>query len=69
MTSQYNRELTRFMSFKDGVTYSNDRVFTTAELLQVTPGHLCHWMHQQAYGDPEPTEDMKPVYWHSMTQR
>ncbi|ETM56937.1 hypothetical protein L914_00170, partial [Phytophthora nicotianae] len=34
MTSQYKQELTRFMSFKDGVTYSNDRVFTTAELLQ-----------------------------------
>ncbi|ETP36054.1 hypothetical protein F442_15906, partial [Phytophthora nicotianae P10297] len=62
MTSQYKQELTRFMSFKDGVTYSNDRVFTTAELLQVTLDHLCRWMHKQAYGDPEPAEDMKPVH-------
>ncbi|ETN10651.1 hypothetical protein PPTG_09758 [Phytophthora nicotianae INRA-310] len=67
MTSQYKRELTRFMSFKDGVTYSNDRVFTTAELLQVTPDHLCRWMHKQAYGDPEPAEDMKPVHRRSST--
>ncbi|OWZ02107.1 hypothetical protein PHMEG_00026388 [Phytophthora megakarya] len=67
MTSRYKPELTRFMSFKDSIVYSNDYVFTMDELLRITPDHVCRWMNQQAYGDPEPNELMKPVHRRSST--
>ncbi|KAE9345956.1 hypothetical protein PF008_g8514 [Phytophthora fragariae] len=67
MTARYKPELTKFTSFKDDVEYSNDCVFTPEELLRITPDRLCHWMHQQAYGDPEPSEVMRPVHRRSNT--
>ncbi|KAE9206894.1 hypothetical protein PF005_g12839 [Phytophthora fragariae] len=67
MTARYKPELTKFMSFKDDVEYSNDRVFTPEELLRITPDHLCRWMNQQAYGDPDPSEVMRPVHRRSNT--
>ncbi|KAG3111076.1 hypothetical protein PI124_g5487 [Phytophthora idaei] len=51
MMSRYKPELVKFMSYKDGIVYDKDRVFTTEELLQITSDHLCHRMSQQAYGD------------------
>ncbi|OWZ18461.1 LOW QUALITY PROTEIN: hypothetical protein PHMEG_0007446 [Phytophthora megakarya] len=59
MTSRYKPELTRFKSFKDGIAYSSNYVFTIDEVLRITPDDLCRWMNQQAYGDPEPNELMK----------
>ncbi|KAG3231873.1 hypothetical protein PI124_g23032 [Phytophthora idaei] len=67
MTSRYKPELVKFMSYKDGIVYDKDRVFTTEELLQITPDHLCRWMSQQAYGDAEPSEEMRPVHRRSST--
>ncbi|KAG2845900.1 hypothetical protein PC113_g18092 [Phytophthora cactorum] len=67
MTSRYKPELVKFMSYKDGIVYDKDRVFTTEELLQIIPDHLCRWMSQQAYGDAEPSEEMRPVHRRSTT--
>ncbi|KAG3128583.1 hypothetical protein PI126_g21341 [Phytophthora idaei] len=67
MTSRYKPELVKFMSYKDGIVYDKDRVFTTEELLQITPDHLCRWMSQQAYGDAESSEEMRPVHRRSST--
>ncbi|KAE9350895.1 hypothetical protein PR003_g5153 [Phytophthora rubi] len=55
------------MSFKDNVGYSRERMFTIAELLPITPDGLSRWINQQAYGDPVPTEDMRPVHRRSST--
>ncbi|KAG2773487.1 hypothetical protein PC129_g21650 [Phytophthora cactorum] len=46
MTSRYKPELVKFMSYKDDIVYDKDRVFTTEELLQITPDYLCRWMSQ-----------------------
>jgi len=62
MTSRYKPELTRFMSFTNGIAYRSDYVFTMGELLNITPDHVCRWMNQQAYGDPVPDEFMKPIH-------
>ncbi|EEY68656.1 uncharacterized protein PITG_18596 [Phytophthora infestans T30-4] len=67
MTSRYKPELMRFMAFTNGVAYSSDYVFTMSELLNITPEHVCRWMNQQAYGDPEPDESMKPIHRRSST--
>lgn len=67
MTSRYKPELMRFMAFTNGVAYSGDYVFTMGELLNITPDHVCRWMNQQAYGDPEPDESMKPIHRRSST--
>ncbi|KAG1713439.1 hypothetical protein DVH05_001226 [Phytophthora capsici] len=62
MTNRYKAEMRKFMSFKDNTKYSGDRVFTINELLAITPEDLCKWMNQQAYGDPAPSNDMRPLY-------
>ncbi|EGZ10710.1 hypothetical protein PHYSODRAFT_317819 [Phytophthora sojae] len=67
MTSRYKPELLTFMPFKGNVEYSSTRKFTLEELLRITPDHLSRWLNQQAYGDPAPTDDMRPVHRRSST--
>ncbi|KAG1703778.1 hypothetical protein DVH05_006792 [Phytophthora capsici] len=55
------------MSFKDGISYGSDHTFTTEALLQITPSDVCRWMNKRAYGDSDPTDDMKPVHARSST--
>ncbi|EEY63388.1 uncharacterized protein PITG_15104 [Phytophthora infestans T30-4] len=66
-TSRYKAELVKFMSFKDDKEYTASHEFTPADLLSITPGLLCRWMNTRAYGDSEPSEDMRPVHLRSST--
>lgn len=66
-TSRYKAELVKFMSFKDDKEYTANHEFTPADLLSITPGLLCRWMNTRAYGDSEPSEDMRPVHLRSST--
>ncbi|OWZ03196.1 hypothetical protein PHMEG_00025112 [Phytophthora megakarya] len=65
--NRYKAELVKFMSFKDDSTYATDHTFTMESLLEITPGHICHWMNKRAYGEPEPSDDAKPVSARSST--
>ncbi|ETL82682.1 hypothetical protein L917_17198 [Phytophthora nicotianae] len=59
--NRYKADLVRLMSFKDGISYGSDHTFTTEALLKITPSDVCRWMNKRAYGDFDPTDDMKPV--------
>eukprot|EP00644_Phytophthora_capsici_P010217 jgi/Phyca11/9792/fgenesh1_pm.PHYCAscaffold_41_\ len=65
--NRYKADLVRLMSFKDGISYGSDHTFTTEALLQITPSDVCRWMNKRAYGDSDPTDDMKPVHARSST--
>ncbi|ETM48591.1 hypothetical protein L914_06878 [Phytophthora nicotianae] len=67
MTNRYKPELVKFMSCKDGVSYRKGRTFTVDELLRITPEDLCRWMNKQTYGDPEPSDDLRPMHRRSTT--
>ncbi|RLN94560.1 hypothetical protein BBJ28_00002526 [Nothophytophthora sp. Chile5] len=49
------------MSFKVGCEYAKDTVFTQEALLRVTPEDICQWMNADAFGDPTPSSEMKPL--------
>jgi hypothetical protein len=64
---RYAAILREFMSYKDGTAYAGSRSFTEEELLLTKPSDICRWMKFKAYGDPAPTEDMRPVHARSST--
>ncbi|RLN49610.1 hypothetical protein BBJ28_00002631, partial [Nothophytophthora sp. Chile5] len=65
--TRYKVILVKFMAFKDGAEYANNHEFTTEALLRITPDDLCRWMNKRAFDDPEPRDEMKPVFARSST--
>ncbi|KAK1938298.1 hypothetical protein P3T76_009448 [Phytophthora citrophthora] len=62
MTSRYKPVLLKFMSYTYGVEYDSDHAFSMEELLGITPEHICRWMNELAYGNPDPSGDLRPVH-------
>ncbi|OWZ12643.1 LOW QUALITY PROTEIN: hypothetical protein PHMEG_00014162 [Phytophthora megakarya] len=68
MTSRYKPELLKFMSYTYGVEYDSDHAFSMEELLGIIPEHICRWINELlAYGNPDPSDDLRPVHHRSAT--
>jgi len=49
------------MAFKAGHAFPAHSRFSQETLLEVAPEDVCHWMNSRAFGEPEPSDDAKPV--------
>ncbi|ETO84830.1 hypothetical protein F444_01297 [Phytophthora nicotianae P1976] len=58
---RYKSIICEFKTFKVGHTFAADTIFSQDMLLSITPDDVCRWMNSRAFGDPNPTEDAKPV--------
>ncbi|KAG9411958.1 hypothetical protein AC1031_017595 [Aphanomyces cochlioides] len=64
---RYRAIFARFMSMKDGVSYTADKTFSTEELLLVTPIDVCRWLNRRAYDEESPPDNAKPIHARSTT--
>ena len=49
------------MSFRDGVAYPKDCIFTPVELGAIKPNEIVRWFQLKAYGVPDPPNDTNPT--------
>jgi hypothetical protein len=64
---RYKAVLAEFMSFLDASKYDESVEFSKNRLLGITPDDVCRWMNVRAFGEPEPSDEMKPLYARSTT--
>ena len=57
----YRMVLNAFMSFRDGVLYTNTHLFSDDALLETTPEQLVKYFCLKVYGVAEPTPEMRPT--------
>jgi hypothetical protein len=63
----YRMVLNAFMSFRDGVQYTNTHLFSDDDLLEITPEELVKYFCFKVYGVAEPTPEMRPTQGRSNT--
>jgi hypothetical protein len=63
----YRMVLNAFMSFCDGIQYTNTHVFSDDDLLEITPEQLVKYFCFKVYGVAEPTPEMRPTQGRSNT--
>ena len=63
----YRAALAGLMSFKHGVSYSSNTVFTREQLLDITADDVVAFFNQRAYGSPTPSKMDKPTHLRSNT--
>jgi hypothetical protein len=56
----YRMVLNAFMSFRDGIPYTNTHLFSDDDLLEITPEQLVKYFCFKVYGVAEPTPEMRP---------
>ncbi|OWZ22772.1 hypothetical protein PHMEG_0002469, partial [Phytophthora megakarya] len=59
--------LVEFMTFTDDRSYASDGSFDSETLLKISPEDVCRWMNFRAFGEPDPSEDAKPINARSST--
>ncbi|KAJ8550596.1 hypothetical protein ON010_g10473 [Phytophthora cinnamomi] len=64
---RYKAILAEFMSFHDGCNYTTNASFTREDLLNISPEDVCRWINYSAFGEPDPSDDAKPVRARSST--
>ena len=65
--AQYFPSLRRLMEHKDGRLYPATHTFSDADLLTITPAHICSWFCLLAYGSASPATDALPTECRSST--